>query len=41
VPFTFVVPRSAGRDGIAEIQLRANTATRDDYDRFALLCAAP
>jgi hypothetical protein len=41
VPFTFVVPRSTGRDGIAEVQLHANTATRDDYDRFALICAAP
>jgi hypothetical protein len=41
VPFSFVVPRSAGRDGIAEIQLRASTATRDDYDRFAVICEAP
>jgi hypothetical protein len=41
VPFTFVVPRPTGRDGIAEIQLRASTATRDDYDRFALICEAP
>lgn len=41
IPFTFVVPRTAGQDGIAEIQLRANTATRDDYDRFALICEAP
>lgn len=41
VPFTFVVPRSSGSDGIAEIQLRANTATRDDYDRFALICETP
>jgi len=38
VPFTFVVPRSDGGKGIAEIQLRANTATRDDFDRFALIC---
>ena len=41
VPFTFVVPRTAGGDGIAEIQLRANTATRYDYDRFALICEVP